>query len=88
MSQPVRLESTATPTPRSQPRGDQGPGSFDAGRYLDQGDRYNCDDFTSQAEAQAVLRADPSDPNRLDTDKIGIACESNRAPKDLQPVSR
>ena len=28
------------------------------------------------------------DPNRLDPDKDGIACESNRAPKDLVPVPR
>ncbi|MBA2276768.1 MAG: excalibur calcium-binding domain-containing protein [Chloroflexia bacterium] len=36
----------------------------------------NCDDFSSQGEAQAVLAADPSDPNGLDGDSDGIACES------------
>ena len=36
----------------------------------------NCDDFTYQEEAQAVLDADPSDPNGLDGDNDGIACES------------
>jgi len=35
----------------------------------------NCDDFTYQEEAQAVLNQDPSDPNRLDRDNDGIACE-------------
>lgn len=35
----------------------------------------NCDDFTTQEEAQAVLDADPSDPNGLDADDDGIACE-------------
>jgi hypothetical protein len=35
----------------------------------------DCSSFTSQADAQAVLTADPSDPNHLDADKDGIACE-------------
>jgi len=48
----------------------------------------NCSDFPSQAAAQAHLRADPSDPDRLDADHDGIACESNPAPKDLTPVVR
>jgi hypothetical protein len=56
--------------------------------YIGQGDAYNCPNFASQAQAQAVLRADPHDPNRLDTDKDGIACESNPSPKDLNPVPR
>ncbi len=61
---------------------------FDPTRYIGQGDRYNCSDFASQAQAQAVLRADPRDPNRLDADRDGIACESNRAPFDRVPVPR
>jgi len=36
----------------------------------------NCDDFATQAEAQANLDANPSDPNGLDRDGDGIACES------------
>jgi hypothetical protein len=35
----------------------------------------NCADFATQAEAQAVLDADPSDPNNLDADNDGVACE-------------
>lgn len=61
---------------------------FDPNRYIGQGDRYNCSDFKSQAEAQAVLRADPRDPNRLDGDRDGITCENNPPPKDLTPVPR
>lgn len=61
---------------------------FDPSRYVGQGDRYNCSDFRSQAEAQAVLRADPSDPNRLDPDRDGIACESNAPPRDTVRVPR
>jgi hypothetical protein len=61
---------------------------FDALRYIGQGDRYNCPDFASQAQAQAVLRADPRDPNGLDEDDDGIACESNRSPFDRNPVVR
>jgi hypothetical protein len=52
------------------------------------GDRCKCPDFQSQAEAQAVLRADPSDPNRWDTDRDGIAWENSRTPRDLTPVPR
>lgn len=56
--------------------------------YLGQGDAYNCDDFATQAQAQAVLRADPSDPNRLDGNRDGVACTDRPAPKDLTPVAR
>jgi hypothetical protein len=65
-----------------------GQAAFDPLRYVEQGDAYNCPDFVSQADAQAVLRTDPSDPNRLDADSDGIACESNRAPFDRVPVPR
>ncbi len=41
-----------------------------------QGD-LDCADFASQAEAQATFNADPSDPNGLDADGDGIACEEN-----------
>jgi hypothetical protein len=39
----------------------------------------DCSDFNSQAEAQAELRSDPSDPHVLDEDDgpdDGIACET------------
>ena len=39
-------------------------------------DDLNCDDFGSQAEAQAELRANPSDPNGLDAKNDGVACET------------
>lgn len=48
----------------------------------------DCKDFPSQAAAQAELRRDPSDPHGLDADKDGIACESNRAPRDTVRVPR
>ena len=41
----------------------------------DSGD-LDCADFATQEEAQAVLRRDPSDPNGLDADNDGIACEN------------
>jgi excalibur calcium-binding domain-containing protein len=83
-------EPTSAPTTLPQPAPTVMPlaSGFDPGRYLGQGDRYNCAVFTSQADAQAVLRADPSDPNRLDGDRDGIACESNPSPKDLNRVPR
>jgi hypothetical protein len=35
----------------------------------------NCDDFASRAQAQAELDEHPSDPNGLDADHDGQACE-------------
>lgn len=49
-------------------------------------DDQNCSDFPSQAAAQQHLRADPSDPDNLDANNDGVACESNPAPYDRQPV--
>ena len=43
-------------------------------QYEDEGD-LNCDDFDSQAEAQAEYEADTEDPNNLDADDDGEACE-------------
>lgn len=61
---------------------------FHPNAYVGKGNAYNCDAFANQAQAQAVLRADPSDPNQLDTDRDGVACESNPAPRDLNRVPR
>ncbi|MGH4025561.1 MAG: excalibur calcium-binding domain-containing protein [Pseudonocardiaceae bacterium] len=36
----------------------------------------DCSDFASRAEAQAALDAAPSDPERLDADNDGLACEA------------
>lgn len=67
----------------------EAPSPFDPAPYIGQGDAFNCGNFASQADAQAVLRADPADPNDLDHGGIpGVACESNKAPKDLVPVPR
>jgi len=38
-------------------------------------DQYDCAEFDSQQEAQRVLARDPSDPNNLDADNDGKACE-------------
>jgi hypothetical protein len=76
------------PSPSPSPSPSPAPSGFNPNAYTGQGDKYNCGDFASQAQAQAVLRADPRDPNKLDTNKDGIACESNPAPKDLTPVPR
>lgn len=43
----------------------------------------DCSQLTYE-EAQAILHADPSDPNRLDGDHDGIACERN--PHDYAKV--
>jgi LPXTG-motif cell wall-anchored protein len=46
-----------------------------AGRIAQANDQ-DCGDFASQAEAQAHLEADPSDPDNLDADDDGQACEN------------
>lgn len=61
---------------------------FDPSFYIGKGDAFTCKDFRTQADAQAVLRADPRDPNRLDPDRDGIACESIRGPYDRMLVKR
>ena len=77
---PASAQETPAPPPASP--------DFYPGQYLSQGDAFNCAAFISQADAQAVLRADPTDPNQLDTDLDGLACESNRAPRDVVLVPR
>jgi len=53
----------------------------------------DCSDFRSQAEAQAALREDPSDPDVLDEDEgpdDGIACETTEyddPARDETPVA-
>lgn len=39
------------------------------------GDLLNCADFQFQEDAQAHLQGHPDDPDRLDADNDGIACE-------------
>jgi hypothetical protein len=41
-----------------------------------QADQYDCASFGSQESAQVVLDGDPSDPNNLDSDGNGIACDN------------
>lgn len=40
-------------------------------------DDKDCPDFASQADAQAALDAEPGDPDNLDADDDGIACEQH-----------
>jgi hypothetical protein len=56
--------------------------------YTGRPEAMNCLDAGTQANAQAILRADPSDPLQLDSDRNGIACEINPAPRDSAPVRR
>jgi hypothetical protein len=56
--------------------------------YTGRPEAMNCLDAGTQANAQAMLRADPSDPLQLDSDRNGIACEINPEPRDLTPVRR
>jgi len=83
----VVRDRTTAPAPGQDSAPAPAPGvapAADVGR----GDAFNCGAFPRQADAQAVLRADPSDPHRLDGDRDGIACEGNPAPRDPVRVPR
>src|SRR5918992_2901021 len=41
-----------------------------------QADQYDCASFGSQQSAQVELDSDPSDPNNLDSDGNGRACDN------------
>ena len=47
----------------------------------------DCADFPTQAQAQAVLVADPSDPNGLDGNRNGTACEDHSFTGAPAPVT-
>lgn len=54
-------------------------------------DDENCDDFASQAAAQAHYRADTTDPDGLDGDNDDVACEEHPgypegSATDMRPV--
>lgn len=62
--------------------------TFDVAPYVQKGHVVDCGGFTAQADAQAVLRADPIDPNGLDRDGDGVACPDRPGPTDKKPVHR
>ncbi|MEU8775441.1 excalibur calcium-binding domain-containing protein [Streptomyces sp. NPDC048606] len=62
--------------------------AFDVAPYVHKGHVVDCEAFKAQADAQAVLRADPLDPNALDRDGDGIACPNLPEPTDKRPVRR
>lgn len=70
-------------------------------KYVEKGkDRYGCTDFPNQFDSQQVLRLEPKDPNNLDGNRNGVACDGQDAfmdgvpaglmnsPFDLNPVPR
>ena len=72
------LAAAAAPVPVATPPAARAP-RFQAGSPVNTlgQDLYNCNAFTSQQQAQQVLLASgPGDPNRIDTDRDGIACEA------------
>src|SRR5215211_3859253 len=52
---------------------------------LAQADDFDCEDFSTQEEAQAVLDEDPADPNNLDPNRDGIACALLPSADDQAP---
>ncbi|MBM7553234.1 excalibur calcium-binding domain-containing protein [Thalassobacillus pellis] len=44
--------------------------------FASHGENLNCEDFSTQAEAQAHLKEHPNDPDGLDRENDGKPCES------------
>jgi hypothetical protein len=61
--------------PSEPPPGGGGPGSRPGAPSGAEGS-YNCDDFASHAEAQAYYEGQDGDPDGLDRDGDGEACEA------------
>ncbi|MEK6928392.1 MAG: matrixin family metalloprotease [Nanoarchaeota archaeon] len=72
-------ESKETPQTNIQPETNTQKPSSDSPKYICNSDYYNCDDFSTKAEAQAVFNAcysSTGDIHKLDKDKDNVACES------------
>lgn len=82
------LLATSAPTATTAPAATKAATATTRAAPVPSGGDKNCDDYKSQADAQAELRAHPEDRYGLDTDKDGIACEGNKAPKDTRKVPR
>ena len=82
-------EPTPTPTPSPTPPPPEPP---ETDLYDCSGNIYNCSDFSTQAEAQAVFEycgGTANDVHRLDADKDGVACESlSSAPPEPEPETQ
>ncbi len=52
------------------------PGEMEDGSMMPELADLDCIDFATQPEAQAVYDEDPTDPNGLDADSDGVACET------------
>ena len=70
---PPQRAPEPVPEPVPAPSGDLPMGDLD------------CSDFATQEEAQAVLDANPDDPNYLDGEGDGVACESLPSAPPLAP---
>jgi beta-lactamase superfamily II metal-dependent hydrolase len=73
-SAPVPVPEAEVPEPPTPPEPAQAPESAPSGDLPERD--LDCSDFATQAEAQAVLDADPSDPHGLDGEGDGVPCES------------
>jgi len=85
---------------KSKKNKEQAPESPYAKYIVKKEDKFGCKDFPNQFDAQHVLRIEPKDPNGLDGNRNGIACDGQDAfmdgvagglmnsPFDLNPVSR
>ncbi|WP_254545881.1 thermonuclease family protein [Halomarina pelagica] len=74
-TEPSATDSTATESDETD-GGSDGDSSDDSSDGTAGDGDLNCGDFATQDEAQAALERDSSDPNGLDADGDGVACES------------
>jgi hypothetical protein len=72
-SSPSAFVESPSPSPTTEPSPDS---TVDTSTVSGSGVDLDCKDFSTQEEAQTVLDADSSDPNGLDADNDGVACEA------------
>lgn len=70
------VPNTSITTPSSGTRAGTIPARVYSSYVPSRANLLNCPDFADPAAAQAVLDADPSDPNILDADNDGMACDA------------
>ena len=88
-SEPLATASASASSSASASASPSASATSEASPSPDTSEDLDCRDFASEAEAQAALLEDPSDPHNLDADDDGLACEvpSTSEPSTAEPTT-